>query len=214
MAPQLEDPMYLPQAFAEPRADVLAEFMRRHAFATLVTTGAGGLVASHVPLLYDADHGPHGRLLGHLARNNPQLADLAGGREAMAIFHGPHAYVSPTWYEAQPSVPTWNYAVVHAYGTAEAVTDPAAVTALLARLAATYEDGRDPAWRMDDQPERFIEGMKRGIGAFAIAVTRLEGKFKLNQNRSAADRRHVVAALAAGDAESAAVAALMRERGD
>jgi transcriptional regulator len=141
------------------------------------------------------------------------VRDLAGGREALAIFQGPHAYVSPTWYATQPSVPTWNYAVVHAYGTAEAIADPAAMNDLLDRLTRTYEAGREPAWRLAEQPERYIAGMQRGIGAFAIAVTRLEAKFKLSQNRNEEDRRLVVAALDAADPASADVARLMRERG-
>jgi transcriptional regulator len=205
--------MYMPPHFVEERPDIIADFIARHGFATLVTTGDAGLMASHLPLLYEPDAGGHGRLLGHLARNNPQVRDLAGGREALAIFQGPHAYVSPTWYATQPSVPTWNYAVVHAYGTAEAITDPAAMNDLLDRLTRTYEAGREPAWRLAEQPERYIAGMQRGIGAFAIAVTRLEAKFKLSQNRNEEDRRRVVAALDAADPASADVARLMRERG-
>ncbi len=205
--------VYLPKHFAEPREEVLIAFVRRHAFATLISSGSAGLVASHVPLLHEALPGAPGRLLGHLARGNPQLADLSGGREVLAIFHGPHAYVSPSWYATQPSVPTWNYAVVHAYGTVEAVSDETALTALVDRLAETYEAGRDPHWHLADQPETYRRGMLRGIGGFAITLTRLEGKFKLSQNRDEVDRHRVRAALAeAGDPDSAAVAALMAAR--
>jgi transcriptional regulator len=204
--------VYLPRHFIEERPALLAAFMRRHAFATLVTTGSAGLIASHLPLLLDPTPAPHGRLLGHLARQNPQLADLAERREALAIFHGPHAYVSPSWYATQPAVPTWNYATVHAYGTVEAMTGDE-LAGLLDRLSATYEAGRAEPWRMAGLPETYLQGMMRGIGGFALTITRLEGKFKLSQNRDTADRRRVIAALEAlGDAESADVAALMAER--
>src|ERR1051326_3413692 len=106
--------MYMPPHFVEERPEVIAGCSGRPGLAPLVTTGEAGLMASHLPLLYEPHAGGRGRLLGHLARNNPQLKDLGNGREALAIFHGPHAYVSPTWYATQPSVPTWNYAVVHA----------------------------------------------------------------------------------------------------
>ena len=205
--------VYIPKHFAETDEATLTDFIRRHGFATLVSTGAAGLIASHVPLLHEAAAGTPGRLLGHLARANPQLADLSGGREVMAIFHGPHAYVSPTWYATHPAVPTWNYAVVHAYGTVEAIADGAMLTALLARLAATYEAGNAPPWRLDDQPQRYVEGMVRGIGGFVIAISRLEGKFKLSQNRDAVDRARVIAALDnASDTEARGVAALMKQR--
>ena len=202
--------VYIPKHFAVADQETLIAFMRRYSFATLVSTGAAGLIASHVPLLYEPAAGGAGRLLGHLARANPQLADLADGREVMAIFHGPHAYVSPTWYATHPAVPTWNYAVVHAYGTVEAMTDAAALRDLLTRLSDTYEAGNPAPWRLADQPERYIDGMLRGIGGFAIAITRLEGKFKLSQNRDAVDRERVAAALdASGDPEARHVAALM-----
>jgi transcriptional regulator len=205
--------VYRPPHFDEPRAAVLEEFITRHGFATLVSQGPGGLMASHVPLLYEPQRGPRGTLWGHLARANPQLADLTAGSEVMAIFHGPHAYVSPGWYATHPSVPTWNYAVIHAYGTIEPIADPAALHALVARLADTYEEGRPVPWRLADQPEPYIRGMLRGIGGFGIAVTRLEGKFKLSQNRDAVDRGRVIAGLeAAGDPESRATAALMVRR--
>lgn len=203
--------VYMPKHFAVTDQETLIAFMRRYSFATLVSTGAAGLIASHLPLLYEPSAGGAGRLFGHLARANPQLADLAGGREVMAIFHGPHAYVSPTWYATHPAVPTWNYAVVHAYGTVEAMADEATLRKLLVKLSDTYEAGNPAPWRLADQPGRYIEGMLRGIGGFAIKITRLEGKFKLSQNRDAVDRERVAAALeASDDAESRNVAALMK----
>jgi len=205
--------VYIPKHFAETDEATLVDFIRRHSFATLVSTGSAGLIASHLPLLYEEVAGTPGRLLGHLARANPQLADLVGGREVMAIFHGPHAYISPTWYATQPSVPTWNYAVVHAYGTVEAMTDETALTDLLARLSAVYEAGNPAPWRLADQPERYVGGMVRGIGGFVIEITRLDGKFKLSQNRDAVDRDRVIAALdASSDPEARNVAALMKRQ--
>ncbi|HZS82525.1 MAG TPA: FMN-binding negative transcriptional regulator [Stellaceae bacterium] len=205
--------VYLPKHFAETRPEILAELMRRNSFATIVTHGAGGLIASQLPFIYDAEAGPRGTLLCHLARPNPQVEDLRGGAEALVIFAGPHAYVSPNWYETHPAVPTWNYASVHAYGRAEAIEEPAALARLVGRLADIYEAGRPTPWRLADQPESYVAGMLRGIVGFAIPVTRLEGKFKLNQNRSLADRRRVEAALRADpDPLAREVAALMAER--
>ena len=138
---------------------------------------------------------------GHLARANPQAADLDWqGGEALAIFSGPHAYVSPGWYEAGPAVPTWNYASVHAYGAARAIDDPEWLRDLLRRLSERHE-AREPApWSMDGLPEPYVAiGMLKGIVGFEIAVTRLEGKFKLSQNRPAADRPRIIAALEARD---------------
>jgi transcriptional regulator len=202
--------VYLPPHFRETRPEVLAEIIERNSFATLVTHGPGGLIASQLPFLYDAAEGPHGTLLCHLARPNPQVADLNSATEALVIFAGPHSYVSPSWYETHPAVPTWNYATVHAYGHARAIEDPAALTRLVDRLAQVFESGRVNPWRLADQPEKYVAGMVRGIIGFSLPVSRLEGKFKLSQNRSATDRRRVAAALdAEGDPSARAVAALM-----
>jgi len=187
--------VYIPSHFAEPRAAVLGEFMRNHNFGVLVSTGEAGLIASHIPFLYDAEPGPHGTLWGHLARGNPQLRELGPGREALAIFEGPHGYISPRWYATHPAVPTWNYSIVHAYGTVEPIDDVAVLERLVARLADYHEAGAETPWRLADQPEKYRQGMLRGISGFAIRLTRLEGKFKLSQNRDATDRARVIAAL-------------------
>jgi transcriptional regulator len=202
--------VYLPKAFIEERAEALDALIRENGFATLVTGGAGGIVGSHVPLLWD----PGRRLLsGHLARPNPQAAQLVDGAEALAIFHGPHGYVSPRWYGTHPAVPTWNYATVHAYGTVRRVEDEAALSRLVTDLAEFYESGQEAPWRFADVPADFARGLLRGIVGFEIAVTRLEGKFKLSQNRSAADRAGVVAGLRReGDAAARATADLMEQR--
>ncbi|MDB5297327.1 MAG: regulatory protein [Phycisphaerales bacterium] len=201
--------MYIPAPFAEIRPDVLHALMREHPFATLVTTDAAGLPsATHLPLLLDPGRGPHGTLIGHIARPNPQAAALAAGRVALAMFHGPHAYVSPTWYATAPAVPTWNYAAVHAYGVPRVVEDPAGVRALLETTVKAFE-APGSNWSIDGLPPQYLESMTAGVVAFEMPVDRLEGKFKLNQNRSTADRAGVSAALANGDAQAKATVKLM-----
>jgi len=207
--------VYLPPHFTETREAVLLDHIERHDFGLLVTQGGnspGGLIASQVPFLVERRDGKV-YLLGHLARPNPQVADLESGGEALVIFQGPHAYISPGWYEAAPAVPTWNYASVHAYGPARAIGDAEWLRGLLRRLSDRHEAREAAPWRMQDLPEAFLSGMLNGIIGFEIAVSRLEGKFKLSQNRPATDRPRIVAALEArDDADSHGVARLMRER--
>jgi transcriptional regulator len=201
--------MYIPAAFREDNLPYLHDLMRRHPFATLVTVQEGAPFASHVPVLLDAATGERGVLRTHLARSNPQAEALTEGAEALVIFHGPHAYLSPTWYETQPSVPTWNYAVVHACGTPRVLTD-AELRALLVGLSDYFEDGQAEPWRAALLPDEYMTKMLRGIVGFEIAITRLEGKCKMSQNKSEADRRSAIARLyAAGDPESTATAAMM-----
>jgi transcriptional regulator len=204
--------VYLPPAFTEARPEILVELIERYDFALLVTHGAEGLVASHIPFLIERD-GERLHLHGHLARPNPQVSDLARGGEVLAIFHGPHAYISPNWYASGPSVPTWNYVDVHAYGTVQLVEDAEWLRRFLVRLSDRHEARNRVAWRMQDLPEAYVRTMLKGIIGFEIAVTRLEGKYKLSQNRPAADRPGVIAALESQtDPESHAVARLMRDR--
>jgi transcriptional regulator len=204
--------VYLPPAFTEARPEVLIEHIERHDFGLLVSHGADGLIASHIPFLVERD-GDQLHLHGHLARPNPQVGDLARGGEVLAIFHGPHAYISPSWYTSGPSVPTWNYVEVHAYGIVRLVEDADWLRRLLRRLSERHEARNPDPWQMQDLPETYLEGMMKGIVGLDIAVTRLEGKYKLSQNRPAADRPRVVAALEAqSDADARAVAGLMRER--
>jgi transcriptional regulator len=205
--------VYLPKHFTEADPAVLAELMERNSFATLVTCGKDGLVASQLPFMYDRTAGAQGTLLCHLARPNPQVADLKAGGEVLVVFTGPHAYVSPSWYEKKPAVPTWNYVTVHAYGTPSAIEDPSALIQLVGTLAALHEDGRAAPWRLADEPADYVNGMVRGIVGFAIPVARLQGKFKLSQNRNSADRSRVIAALRGENHPGAsAVAALMESR--
>jgi transcriptional regulator len=204
--------VYLPPAFTEARPEILVEHIERYDFGLLVTLGAEGLVASHIPFLIERD-GEQLHLQCHLARPNPQVSDLARGGEVLAIFHGPHAYISPNWYATGPSVPTWNYVDVHAYGTVQLVEDDKWLRRFLVRLSERHEACNPVAWRMQDLPEAYVGTMLKGIIGFEIAVTRLEGKYKLSQNRPAADRPGVIAALESQtDPESHAVARLMRDR--
>jgi transcriptional regulator len=202
--------MYLPNSFREDDPALLHDLMRRYNFAALVTQHEGAPFATHLPFLLDATRGPHGTLLAHMARANPQWRDFADGREALAIFQGPHAYVSPAWYEVTPSVPTWNYAVVHAYGVPRVIEDRDRLYALLERLVDTHEAARTPPWRMQ-LPGDYVDRMMRAIVGFEIEITRLEGKLKLSQNRMEGDRRRVAAELAASDDPlSVDVAEMMR----
>ncbi len=200
--------MYVPAAFAVTDTSTLHEFMRRHGFAVPTSHGEGGLVASHLPLLLDAT-GPRGRLLGHMARANPQWRDVRG--EVMAIFSGPHAYVSPSWYEEGGIVPTWNYAAVHAYGRFQVVEERERLLDILRRSVRTYESPRPEPWAFDESASH-IEAMLKAIVGFRIEISRLEGKWKLSQNHPEERRRKVIRALESQpDADSQAIACLMCE---
>jgi len=204
--------MYIPKAFHEEDRATLHALMQQYSFATLITQHDDRPFASHLPLILHADDGPYGTLVGHMARANPQWRDFATGQEVLAIFQGPHAYVSPSWYEVHPSVPTWNYTAVHAYGVPQVITDQATLQALLRTLVETYEAPSARPWAFELPPE-YLQGMLQGIVGFTMPITRLEGKYKLSQNRPEQDRPRVIAALETqGDALSAGVAALMRQR--
>jgi len=204
--------VYLPPAFTESREEVLVAHIERHDFGLLVTQGATGLIASQIPFLLQHRDGKL-YLQAHIARANPQAAELEGAGETLAIFPGPHAYISPSWYEAHPAVPTWNYASVHAYGPARRIDDPAWLRDLVRRLSERHEVREPASWNMKGLPGSYLQSMLGGIVGIEIAVSRLEGKFKLSQNRPAADRPRIIAALERrDDADSHAVARLMRER--
>jgi len=204
--------MYIPDAFAETDRERLHALIEAYDFAMLITNGGPTPMVSHLPFVLDRTAGPHGTLRAHMARANPHWQHFGG--EALVVFHGPHGYVSPTWYEpGQPAVPTWNYAVVHAYGTPRIVDDPHELRGQLDQLSAKYEAGRAPSWSLASQPFNYIDGMLKGIVGFAMPIARLEGKFKLSQNRSAADQRRVARALADGGSElGEALARLMALR--
>ncbi|MBI3452194.1 MAG: FMN-binding negative transcriptional regulator [Rhodospirillales bacterium] len=201
--------MYVPAAFACADVATIHDAIEAYSFGALVTTGSDGIVASHLPFVLDRTRGPNGALLVHLARANPQ-AQTPDGASAMAIFSGPHGYVSPTWYSAHPSVPTWNYAAIHAYGRLRRIEDAADLEAILRRLTDRYENGRPAPWSIDGLSADYRNSMLRAIVGFEFAVERLDGKFKLSQNRSSGDRRQVIAALAAsGSADDRALADFM-----
>jgi transcriptional regulator len=204
--------VYLPPAFTEARPAVLVAHIEQHDFGLLVSHGPSGVVASHIPFLVE-HHGDELHLLGHLARPNPQVEDLRHSQEVLAIFSGPHAYISPSWYAAGPAVPTWNYVDVHAYGTVSMIEEADWLRRFLLRLSDRHEATNPAPWRMQDLPEPYLQGMLKGIIGFDIAVTRLEGKYKLSQNRPDIDRPRIIAGLERREeADSGAVARLMRDR--
>ena len=206
--------MYRPRQFDIDDPSVLSGFMREHGFVLLVTAADGVPVASHIPLILDTDTGDGGsqRLLGHVAKANPHWRFFDGKTEAMAMFWGPHAYISPSWYETEIMVPTWNYVTVHAYGKPKVLSDPAAVRDVLERLISEYESEATGPWSMDLLPETYIEKQLNAIIAFEMPIDRLEGKFKLNQKNSLADRKGAIKGLrGSGDPESLEVARLMAE---
>lgn len=201
--------MYTPPAFRIDDADKLSAFMQRHSFATLVTFDGTAPFASHIPILFKPEAGAHGTLISHMARANPQWRHFASGAEVLVIFHGPHGYISPSWYETGPAVPTWNYAVVHAYGLPAIFDDHARVVSLLNETVSLFETPLPQPWP-GELPEEFRDKLMQGIVAFEIPVSRVEGKFKLGQNRPAADVQGVFDALSKShDPENQALARLM-----
>jgi transcriptional regulator len=201
--------MYVPTAFEEKDRGKLHDFIEAHSFGLLVSAPGGVPFATHLPLLLERDAGPHGCLVGHLARANPHWHGL-DGQEVLAVFSGPHAYVSPTWYEADNVVPTWNYVAVHAYGTARLVEDPETLSGILAATVATYERPMPNPWSLDTGGD-FFRKMARAVVGFRVEIRRLEGKWKLNQNHPPERRERVVRVLEqAEDPEAREIARLMR----
>ena len=207
--------MYIPPAFRDDDKASLHAVIGAARLANLVTITANGLMATPLPLLLDAERGDHGVLVGHVARANPQWSSAVPG-EALAIFMGPDAYVSPTWYAAKQEhgkvVPTWNYVTVHAYGPVNFFDDPKRLLDIVTRLTGRHEDGQAAPWKVSDAPGDYIRSQLKGIVGLELTITRLEGKRKLSQNRSRADREGVIAGLGANLPESdRAVASLMAE---
>ncbi len=202
--------MYLPKSFEETRRERIFELVDRAPFGLLVTAAGGAPFATHVPMILDRTRGPNGTLRGHLAKASPHARQLGEG-EALCVFQGPHAYVSARHYVSRADVPTWNYVAVHAYGTPRPFEDRAALRALLDELSAHLEGGADAPWSPAEVPARELEALLGGIVGFEVPIERLEGKWKLGQNRDAADVRAAIAGLSAEGGEAAAVAALMDE---
>lgn len=197
--------MYTPPAFREDDPAILAEIIRTARLPMLVTATAAGPLATPLPLILDQSEGPHGVLYGHLARANPQWTTPALG-EALAIFPGPDAYVTPSWYASKAEhgkvVPTWNYVAVHAYGPIEFFEDEDRLRQAVTRLTDLHEGQRADPWAVTDAPEAFVRAQLKGIVGLRLPITRLEGKRKLSQNRPEADRRGVAEGLAQSEVES------------
>lgn len=187
--------MYTPPAFKVDDPAELAAFMSQHPFATIVTHDGAGSHATHMPVLLQPDRGSQGTLVSHLARANPQWTHFENGQEVLVIFTGPHAYVSPSWYTSKPAVPTWNYTAVHAYVFGSIVTDPSRLVEMLGELIEVFESQRENR-RAGELPQDFRDRLMQGIVGVEVEIHRLEGKFKLSQNRPD-DMPGVIRALAA-----------------
>ena len=208
--------MFIPPVFELKDPATIREIVEGYDFGLLVTATGDKPEASHLPFLYDPEAGPKGTLVAHMARANPQWRGFAAlaesGGEALAIFQGPHAYVSPRFYDSnKPNVPTWNYLAVHAYGQPRLIEEPEALRALLERLSAKQEDGRPEPWSPGELPGDFMDKMMTGIVGFEMPIARLEAKAKLNQNKP---REQMISAMKAledqGDPLARATAARMK----
>lgn len=193
--------MFVPPIFNEDRVPVIHDAIRKIGFGTLVTLTPDGMEASHVPMLLRPEPEPYGTLIGHLSRANPQWTRVAPGTRTLAIFLGPEGYVTPSWYATKKKtgkvVPTWNYVAVHAYGTIEFRDDAAGLREIVTALTDTHESPRAQPWAVTDAPEDFIQAQLKGIVGFALKIERLEGKWKMSQNRPAEDRAGVIDGLRA-----------------
>lgn len=198
--------MYNPPHFKEDRVPFLQEAMRQAGLATLVTFGAEGLEASHIPMLLDPEPAPYGALQGHISIANAQWRQGDAAVPALAIFLGPDAYISPAWYETKQLtgkvVPTWNYVTIHAYGQVRFFRDADRLLDQVTKLTARREAGRPEPWAVNDAPAEFLTGMLKGIVGFELRIERLDGKWKMGQNRPAEDRAGAIAGL---DREAGAV---------
>jgi len=201
--------MYIPAAFAEHDLSKLHEFIEQNSFGLLVSLVDGLPFASHLPFLLERNVGTRGSLVGHVARANPQWHE-AGGQTALAIFAGPHTYISPTWYEAEQVVPTWNYTAVHVYGRVEVIEERSAISEIVQKMVRLYENAMPRPWSFDAS-STFAERMLAQIVGLRIENERIEGKWKLNQNHPVERRTKVIRALQRRTDENAlAVAALMQ----
>ncbi len=202
--------MYSPAAFQVEDRRTLIAFIRKHSFATVITQDAGMPHATQMPVLFREGDGTPGRLVSHLARANPQWKHFENGGEVLVLFTGPHAYVSPAWYVTTPAVPTWNYTAVHVYGRPHLITDRDAIAAMLHELIEFNEAGRSGRWS-GEMPEEFRDKLMKAIIGFEIEITRIEGKFKLSQNRPEDMPGVVDALMKSNDPTDREVAAMMRQ---
>jgi len=206
--------MYIPKHFDEPRVDVLHELIRARPLATLVTLSSGGLNANHIPLHLSDDPSPLGTLRGHVARSNPIWNDYVKDVEVLAVFHGPDAYITPSWYptkaENGKAVPTWNYAVAHAYGTLRVIDDASWLRVHLETLTIHNEAAFPEQWRVSDAPHDYTEKLIGAVVGIEIVITRLSGKWKISQNQPPQNKSGVIHGLrASGNGESLEMAALV-----
>jgi transcriptional regulator len=209
--------MYIPRHNEEKRIPVMQAFMVSHPLAALVTLGSNGLFASHIPMVLENDGSEFGLLKGHVSRANVQWRDFTPTVQALAIFAGDQHYVSPTWYsengEHAKQVPTWNYAVVHAYGPLRVMEDAQWLLAHVTALTNVHESGFPAPWKVDDPPADFIGSLLRGIVGLELPIRRLEGKWKVSQNRTDRERQGVIEGLTKlNTPESLAMKALVEEQ--
>jgi transcriptional regulator len=191
--------MYNPRWFKEDRLQFLHAEIRKIAFGTLVTSAASGMLASHVPLMLDTSRGEQGVLYGHIARGNLQWRDTTPGSEGLAIFLGPDAYVTPRWYQTKKEdgkvVPTWNYVAIHVRGPVTFFEDTGRLREVVTALTALHESGAEDPWKVTDAPAEYIQAQLKSIVGFEIQIARIEGKWKMSQNRPEPDREGVIAGL-------------------
>ena len=209
--------MYTPSHFEETRIEILHELMRQHPLATLVTLGSDGLNANHIPLELVPEPSPFGTLRGHVARSNPLWSDFNHEIETLVIFQGANSYISPSWYptkkETGKAVPTWNYAVVHAYGSLKIIDDPVWLRGLVERLTNHHEATKPDPWKVSDAPENYIEPLLRAIVGIEIPISKISGKWKVSQNQPNVNRTGVIKGLREmNDDNATAMAKLVEDR--
>lgn len=199
--------MYCPAHFEESRTEILLGLMAQHPLATVISSGHSGLLADHIPLMYEPEQGTAGKLIGHVARSNP-LWQTGPGVEHLLVFQGPSAYVSPNWYatkaESGKVVPTWNYAVVHVHATLAASHDPAHIRAVLEKQTRRHEAEQPKPWALADAPEDFTERLLGLLVGIEFHILRMQGKWKVSQNQGLANRQGVIAGLQALQRDEAA----------
>jgi transcriptional regulator len=208
--------MYQPPHFREDRREVQHALMQNHSLGLLITAGPEGLQANFIPFLIDAHASEHGTLRAHLARANPQLRELAAVEECLVVFQGPQTYVSPSLYptkqETGKVVPTWNYITVHAWGRPQVMDDPAWIRGQVDDLTRHQEAARAAPWQVSDAPEPFLAAQIKGIVGLEVPIARIEGKWKVSQNRNATDQAGVAAGLRGSGEEADQIAALVADR--
>ncbi|MCG7392408.1 FMN-binding negative transcriptional regulator [Microvirga sp. ACRRW] len=210
--------MYQPPHFREDRLDVQHALVRAHPLGLLVTNGNTGLIANPIPFILDATASPHGTLRAHLSRANPQWRDFDPAQEALVVFQGTETYITPSWYEAKREhgkvVPTWNYAIVQAYGRMRIMDDPAWLMQQVTVMTSAQEATRQEPWAVSDAPADFLASQIKGIVGIEIEITRIEGKWKVSQNRPEADRQSVASGLrGSGDGDALHMADLVDNKG-